>query len=353
MKPQRNHGAPLSQLARLRVSSPMAKGGLRIRIGNTRVLGPPHASATLPLLRSPSSPAHVITDIEAGRTLIKPNGNNRTHTNTLRASNHQAHHPHPLPEPSSLHTLHSGLFSSSTTGSDIRKWEASSLPLPYRLYPESQYSQYPLFSTSPRSAHSGSGSSLHSPSSSIGQSSISPTLPSYPISPRCFLILPRRPSPRRPMAFSTYSTASSDISTPRSISPPSSIISARSSHSSVSSKRLSLSLQRRQSALNPMSSVDISAIEQQMKMASLDGLRGYAQNHYGEVHQYRSTDYVPQSAAGGYQVLREPLWNKGTSGLTHLQTYIPTNSIPNHQITNIYIVDKVSLLPLRSVYPRT
>ncbi|ORY71249.1 NADP-dependent malic enzyme [Pseudomassariella vexata] len=62
-----------------------------------------------------------------------------------------------------------------------------------------------------------------------------------------------------------------------------------------------------------MSSVDIAAIEQQMKMASLDGLRGYAQNHYGEVQQYRKTEYVPKSSACGYQVLREPLWNKGLS----------------------------------------
>ncbi|KAF3025909.1 hypothetical protein G7054_g9569 [Neopestalotiopsis clavispora] len=62
-----------------------------------------------------------------------------------------------------------------------------------------------------------------------------------------------------------------------------------------------------------MSSVNIAAIEAQMKMAALDGLRGYAQNHYGEVQQYRSTDYVPKSSAGGYQVLREPLWNKGLS----------------------------------------
>lgn len=62
-----------------------------------------------------------------------------------------------------------------------------------------------------------------------------------------------------------------------------------------------------------MSSVDITAIEEQMKMAALDGLRGYAQNHYGEVQQYRPTEYIPQSAAGGYQVLREPLWNKGLS----------------------------------------
>jgi malate dehydrogenase (oxaloacetate-decarboxylating)(NADP+) len=64
--------------------------------------------------------------------------------------------------------------------------------------------------------------------------------------------------------------------------------------------------------LNPMSSVDVQAIEAKMKMASLDQLRGYAQNHYGEVHQYTSTEYVPQSEAAGYQILREPIWNKGT-----------------------------------------
>jgi malate dehydrogenase (oxaloacetate-decarboxylating)(NADP+) len=62
-----------------------------------------------------------------------------------------------------------------------------------------------------------------------------------------------------------------------------------------------------------MSSVDIAAIEERMKMASLDQLRGYAQNHYGEVQQFRNTEYVSQSQAGGYQILREPLWNKGTS----------------------------------------
>jgi len=46
-------------------------------------------------------------------------------------------------------------------------------------------------------------------------------------------------------------------------------------------------------------------------MASLDQLRGYAQNHFGEVRQFASTEYVQQAQAGGYQVLREPLWNKG------------------------------------------
>ncbi|EOO01409.1 putative nadp-dependent malic enzyme protein [Phaeoacremonium minimum UCRPA7] len=62
-----------------------------------------------------------------------------------------------------------------------------------------------------------------------------------------------------------------------------------------------------------MASVDITAIEERMKMAQLDQLRGYKQDTFGEVQQYRSTDYIAKHAAGGYQVLREPLWNKGLS----------------------------------------
>ena len=62
-----------------------------------------------------------------------------------------------------------------------------------------------------------------------------------------------------------------------------------------------------------MSSVDIIAIEQAMKMASLDQLRGYAQNTYGEVLQHKTTEYITKNDAAGYQVLREPLWNKGLS----------------------------------------
>jgi hypothetical protein len=46
-------------------------------------------------------------------------------------------------------------------------------------------------------------------------------------------------------------------------------------------------------------------------MANLDTMRGYAQNHYGEVRQYHTTQYVPKNQAAGSQVLREPLWNKG------------------------------------------
>ncbi|KXX77580.1 NADP-dependent malic enzyme [Madurella mycetomatis] len=116
------------------------------------------------------------------------------------------------------------------------------------------------------------------------------------------------------MASYAQSTSSSDsISTPRSISP-SSAASARSSHSSISSsKRMSISSARRISAANPMSSVDIATIEEAMRMANLDTLRGYAQNNYAEVRQYATTEYISQNQALGYQVLNEPMWNKGLS----------------------------------------
>jgi hypothetical protein len=115
-------------------------------------------------------------------------------------------------------------------------------------------------------------------------------------------------------SFIGRSASSSEHTTPRSASPSSSIGSARSSHSSISNnKRLSITSSRRISAANPMSSVDLAAIEESLKMTRLDQLRGYAQNHFGEVHQYRTTEYTPQTQALGYQVLREPLWNKGQS----------------------------------------
>jgi malate dehydrogenase (oxaloacetate-decarboxylating)(NADP+) len=64
---------------------------------------------------------------------------------------------------------------------------------------------------------------------------------------------------------------------------------------------------------NPLQSVDLTAIEEQMKMAQLDQHRGYAQDHYGEVNQIRKTEYVHPAQAAGTQILREPLWNKGLS----------------------------------------
>lgn len=59
--------------------------------------------------------------------------------------------------------------------------------------------------------------------------------------------------------------------------------------------------------------VDVSAIAEAMKVASLDQLRGYAQHHYGEVRQHKQTEYVSRYQAAGYQVLREPMWNRGLS----------------------------------------
>jgi malate dehydrogenase (oxaloacetate-decarboxylating)(NADP+) len=126
-----------------------------------------------------------------------------------------------------------------------------------------------------------------------------------------------------PMASYNYSTSSSEISTPRSASPSS--VTSRSSTTTIS-KRMSLS-QRRTSGFNPMASVDTTAIEAAMKISSLDVLRGYSQDHYGVVNQYRETDYVPKNQAGGYQVIREPAWNKG--GQEILSRLVnPTNTSP-------------------------
>lgn len=60
-----------------------------------------------------------------------------------------------------------------------------------------------------------------------------------------------------------------------------------------------------------MSSVDISAIEESLKMAALDQHRGYSQGNPGEVKQFRTTEYVPENQAAGYQVIQQPFWNKG------------------------------------------
>lgn len=110
-------------------------------------------------------------------------------------------------------------------------------------------------------------------------------------------------------SYNYSSNSSSELSTPRS-SSPSSVLS-RSSTATTISKRMSIS-QRRISGFDPMSAVNIDTVEAAMKAASLDSFKGYNQNNYGTIKQYRTTDYVPKSSAGGYQVLREPAWNKGT-----------------------------------------
>jgi malate dehydrogenase (oxaloacetate-decarboxylating)(NADP+) len=68
---------------------------------------------------------------------------------------------------------------------------------------------------------------------------------------------------------------------------------------------------RRLTESNPMSAVNLAAIEDAISAASLDQLRGYSQRHHPEVRQTSQTDYVDEKMAAGYQLLREPLWNKG------------------------------------------
>ncbi|KAI9741476.1 MAG: hypothetical protein M1818_004282 [Claussenomyces sp. TS43310] len=48
-------------------------------------------------------------------------------------------------------------------------------------------------------------------------------------------------------------------------------------------------------------------------MAPLDHLRGYSQDHYGTVHQPHDTETISRSNLRGYNLLREPACNKGTS----------------------------------------
>ncbi|KAJ6779961.1 hypothetical protein PWT90_11115 [Aphanocladium album] len=110
------------------------------------------------------------------------------------------------------------------------------------------------------------------------------------------------------------STDTSDVATPRSASPSSigSRASARSA-SQTSASRQSSSASQRLTDRNPMGAVDISAIQEAMKMTALDQHRGYAQDRFAEVKQDHPTEYLAESAASGYQIIREPNWNKGLS----------------------------------------
>ncbi|CAL3968686.1 unnamed protein product [Diplocarpon coronariae] len=108
----------------------------------------------------------------------------------------------------------------------------------------------------------------------------------------------------------SHTYPSSEIFTPRSSSPASVV--SRSSTATTTSNRMSIS-QRRMSGFDPVAAVNIQAIEAAMKVAALDSFQGYKQNTYATVEQSRATEYVPRSRAGGYQVIREPAWNKGTS----------------------------------------
>ncbi|KAG9255363.1 NADP-dependent malic enzyme [Emericellopsis atlantica] len=63
---------------------------------------------------------------------------------------------------------------------------------------------------------------------------------------------------------------------------------------------------------HPLSTTtSLASIESRVQAASLDQHRGYAQNHYAEVHQDHEPEYFDKTMASGYQFLREPQWNKG------------------------------------------
>lgn len=181
------------------------------------------------------------------------------------------------------------------------------LPLPWALSPH---------------PHRTSRHQLHHyislPPSSTPTASGSPSLPliksvSDLVSSALFILsfLPHLLASPMASAPYPYSSSNSDISTPRSGSPSSSR--GRSSATSVS-KRMSISSARRTSNLNPMSTIDIQALEDAMKAQQLDQLRGYRQDTYGSVKQTRENAYVTNVAkqqAVGQQVLTEPMINKG------------------------------------------
>ncbi|KAG6041237.1 hypothetical protein E4U41_005520 [Claviceps citrina] len=113
---------------------------------------------------------------------------------------------------------------------------------------------------------------------------------------------------------STHKSEGSDVSTPASSSPPSSVCSGRSSRTCVSSKPLSTS-GRRLSDLNPMPTTgkNVFAMGDAVGTGVVDQRRGYATDAYAEARQDGASEHVAKSQAAGYQLIREPLWNKGLS----------------------------------------
>jgi hypothetical protein len=127
-------------------------------------------------------------------------------------------------------------------------------------------------------------------------------------------------SKSHPMAsFGGYSSssASSVTSTPAgtaSPSPSSSISSLASIRMSPSNKRVSPSSRNNIGGINTALG-DTTALENSFKAASLDTMRGYSQNAYAVVEQTHETESIPRPRARGYQLLREPAWNKGLGSI--------------------------------------
>lgn len=103
---------------------------------------------------------------------------------------------------------------------------------------------------------------------------------------------------------------------------------------------------------NPMAGVNLAAAQERMKAVSLDQHRGYNQKTYGEVQQHRATEYVPESQAAAYQVLREPSWNRGMYRhlLLLLRLLPPGPTTPNKQEAHAPSVGRS--LPSTSMHAR-
>jgi malate dehydrogenase (oxaloacetate-decarboxylating)(NADP+) len=160
--------------------------------------------------------------------------------------------------------------------------------------------------------------------------------------PRCSTILPLLLSKSHPMASFGYSSssASSVVSTPAgtaSPSPSSSISSLASMRMSPANKRVSLSGRGVNAHLG-----DTTALENSFRAASLDTMRGYSQNAYAVIEQTHETESIPRPRARGYQLLREPAWNKGWPSILVFITrplavadalYIGTSFTPEERVT--------------------
>ena len=185
------------------------------------------------------------------------------------------------------------------------------------------------------------------PSCSVNSSSSSPTT-SFPAAPLASpstvpqLSLPASAFLANLPMWSSQDpdTSTPDASTPLSASPSSSAGSGPSSRTSVSNKRISLS-GRRLTHFDPLSTFDFTAIDEAMKMSSVDQHRGYSKEASGEVKQDRQTEYTSKNQAAGYQLLREPLWNKGM-----LSSALPfcLSGVPAARGTVVHLSSRVSLI---------
>lgn len=109
------------------------------------------------------------------------------------------------------------------------------------------------------------------------------------------------------------STTTSTLPTPASSSPPASV---KSNPSTVLATPSVLA------ATTHRPLIDTAAIDAQMKLASLNHLAGYATTSYPDaVPQSSTTQYTPEEMARGYEVLREPFFNKGTTHISFTSIY--------------------------------